>query len=660
MVRNALVAIALLCGLVACRQDTPQPQATFTPRPTVSPIAVPSFRYTPTPVLVPTPTPTAAVFTPTPTDASPSDPPPVGNNASSGSITGNGSAGGVIVSVVTTPSPTPAPTATPTFAPKILTYMDVGNGSVIPTSTQATAWATYMQDIGVFSGNLESICVGTCQLVHYMDFWKAEANANGNDTSFPFHSTNGNYHGTCPGSAGANFFTAGIDDETWYLHATGTSAAIKYRIASFLSSNSTYIWMMNPGSTTLQQFIANTVANCYWNNNSTYYPFSKHHIFIDNTKWRPSIGWSEWGPGQYNTQTNIGSYQSGGPPYAAGTSCTTQAALYSGAYCTTTTQTSATGNATLEYGTNDTQFISDMNTLLSGMKSNAVDGGGCVGAFVNGFIMADPSLVANSCVLGGVSEKTFVDTGTHGSQSVMESTLDGLAMINQQYPSKVTLVEDTSPGTGTQAIGNAAEEFAKRMHYAAVWVGGYPNIVDQPYLDTAVSGANYIFPASYLVPQWSSAYQTMAVPSPIPCGTETGVACTGGGSHDITLCHGTHPNCFYVREFAHCSYNSAFDSTTAGTNLGPCAVGWNLTSGGVAESTFSGYFAHWSSYGHIIAFCGTPNGSYITGGTFSTGTTVVGAGCGDTANGGGMDFTTLLKSSFTGTLAQYDAIFLVQ
>jgi hypothetical protein len=557
----------------------------------------------------------------------------------------------------------------------MLTYADTGGSAIVPTTAQATKWFTYLQDIDTFTANLETVCTGSCELVHYMDFWKAEVDTSGKDSSFPFHSTNGNYNGVCPGSAGADFFTSGTDDETWYLHATGTSSAIGHRIAGFLSPNATYIWMMNPGSTTLQAFIANTVANCKWNNNATNYPFSKHHVFLDNTKWRTSIGWSEWGVDEYNTQTNVGTAATGGPPYAAGSSCTSGALLYPGGstYCTSSTQLTANGLATLEYGTNDALEITDMNTLLSGMKANAVDGGACVGTFFNGYFAADDSILSNACIIGGVAEKVNVDTGSRGNQLAVESLLDGLALANHAYPNKRILIEDTSPGTGATAIGDAAEEFAKRMHYASVWIGGYANIVDQPYLESAVSGANYIFPASFLVPDWANAYQTMALPSPLPCGEGfpsggyppdigegAGAACVSGGAHDTTICHGTFPNCFLVREFPHCYYNASFDNTTAGTDMGPCAVGWNETSGSISAATIAADFAHWSSFSHIIAFCGTPNGSYITSGTFATGATVVGTGCGDTANGGGMDFTTLAKSAFTGSLAQYDAIFLVQ
>jgi hypothetical protein len=187
-------------------------------------------------------------------------------------------------------------------------------------------------------------------------------------------------------------------------------------------------------------------------------------------------------------------------------------------------------------------------------------------------------------------------------------------------------------------------------------------------MDTAVAGANYIFPGSYYVPSPASAVETAAAAAPAPCAENyadyegTGAACTSGGSHESQssggyCASGTAPNCVFVREFRDCYWNPSYTSNSSNAvDEGPCAVAWNLTGGSVPFS--SSWFPHWASYNHIISFC-TDNGSYIIGGTYATGTGTVcsGSSGNDVANGGTLGWT-ISKSAFTGNLALYDAVFL--
>lgn len=114
--RGIGAAIVLGAVVVGCRQ-TPTPSVRPSPAIIVTPVPLPRVARPPIPVRVPTP-----ISSPTPSTVGfltppPLDPPPVGNQASSGSVTGNGSSAGISLSSTPAPTPTPTPTPTPGVTP---------------------------------------------------------------------------------------------------------------------------------------------------------------------------------------------------------------------------------------------------------------------------------------------------------------------------------------------------------------------------------------------------------------------------------------------------------------------------------------------------------------------------------------------------------------
>lgn len=211
MLRLFLVALAALALLAGCKQPAPAPSPTPAPlastlrkhrlhtptpspapthtasptsAPTASPVALPSFALTPAPTASPAPT-AAPLLTPPPSALpTPTDPPPVGNT-SSGSFTGNGSAGGTVSTP--TPAPTPSPTPPATLAqPYNPSYVyqgtetsggggnDCGGSLCITGPMMANVNIAYLESVGMgsgspFYGNSASACNDgvSCKAVFY-------------------------------------------------------------------------------------------------------------------------------------------------------------------------------------------------------------------------------------------------------------------------------------------------------------------------------------------------------------------------------------------------------------------------------------------------------------------------------------------------------------
>jgi hypothetical protein len=493
---------------------------------------------------------------------------------------------------------------------------------------------------------VNNVCLTSngCQPYIYEVWTDADVNTNGGSSDIQLHSGTSVNAGTCPNNSTAWKTNA---QESWYLHAAGTSIASANRIGGLGDTSSTadYYIPTNIGDTSAggyRQWAQNTIKYCAVNG----FPLDGVGSFSDNTDLQLTTDYWVFGAEFFPLGKNIGT---GVYTNYANLDPGTCATLFTGATCWRSSHISATTNATMEYraDTGVGGYETDLGNFLCGLKKH--DGSDQPVMF-NGAKAADTTL-ATACnqIVGGLNEHQVVNAGVVQPDSGIEAVLDACsayAGTTKEFVSQQTAAGSTAEG---DPIGSANFERNKRVIWGFMGLCFYPAFTDSPSIGTNPDGitcnsygcpAVGVYPFDFLWPNNPVKSMQTATYSGAVCGQGEANDCNTHGWRDLDsgapsgLLTRAFKNCYYTPTFVFYAANVA---NAARVNTGECIFVMNLSGAAVTSAQIQAALgSQWSNVSNIM-LPGSPNGSYFTSGAFTTGTTTV---CSTTTSCGDVGGTT--------------------
>jgi len=440
-------------------------------------------------------------------------------------------------------------------------------------------------------------CAYPCLPGFYANLSEARPDLNGDDDNPPFESarSNNGLGGSCPSTA-PHLYASGVFKESDFYHAAGTSVAPEDRIASATEGH--YVWFWNKGSDHLLNFVNAVLQNCESTNSAIYNDYK--FIFADNTDFPMSRGNADFGgyfPGIPGALKNIGS--SNGPVVSA--RC---AFDQSSRHCIQNDGVrSSSTTSTLETAT-DSDYDHDISKLYCNLKHR--DGA----KFLVIFNGAKFNYVPTHCpaVVGGVAEGFPYDTvlAPHLSLARALDAASGYCSTTSPRQSWGALSigrmgdADAGPNTASGPFGSARQQMAMRVQMAFVYLSmaacSWNRTLDWADIEAEQKPRASEWPYQFLIPT---------------APTVTMVSGTRGihGANDMCI-SGTYPNCVYAAAFKYCWWQPHYGSAAPGSDIGPCAVEFNLSGSArpVLDSDFSRIPS--GTFTHFITPCTSTAASY--------------------------------------------------